>query len=250
MRADRYIVLHEWMWTELGLTGNELIVYAMIYGFSQRGEGSYHGSLAGLPKWVGCSADTGRRVLAKLESAGLIVKTRWTDADNQQRCMYQAVYDGGYVQNEGTCKMPQRYVQNKGTDLNIKDINKYYPQNECVRTREELVQEAKQEFRGMVEAAGAALYTRGMLDAFTDYWSEPFRNPTGRKLLRWQGERTWDTAARLRTWAARDAQKTWNAVPASGRPKLRPAIDPTFDYAENQRRLYEIGRIKDGEDGI
>lgn len=256
MKDDSFITICGWMRTELGLKGNELLAYALFWGFSQDGDGSYHGSLNDLPQWLGCGRRTAMRTIASLESKGLIRKSHWNDSANRVRCMYQAIRQEG--QNDTGVKMTPGEGQNdpgtraKMTPVTtyIKDNNKdIYKSNQSIagaRTREELVADAKREFRERAEAVGG--YTREMMDAFCDYWTEPYTNPVGRKLLRWQGEKTWDMAARLRTWASRDRQFAAKARPAFERPKLRPAIDLTFDYAENQRKIFEIGRIKDGED--
>ena len=38
MQNDNYIVVFGWMCNELGLSGTELLVFALIYGFTQDGE--------------------------------------------------------------------------------------------------------------------------------------------------------------------------------------------------------------------
>lgn len=258
MKDDSFITICGWMRTELNLKGNELLAYALFWGFSQDGDGSYHGSLSDLPRWIGCDRRTAMRTIANLESKGLIRKSHWNDSANNVRCMYQAIRQEG--RNAPGDKMPPEEGQNApGTrgkmppvTSYIKDNNKdIYKSNQSIagaRTREELVADAKREFRERAEAEGGATYTKEMMDAFCDYWAEPYTNPVGRKLLRWQGEKTWDMAARLRTWASRDRQFAAKARPAFERPKLRPAIDLTFDYAENQRKICELGGMHDGED--
>lgn len=46
-------------------------------------------------------------------------------------------------------------------------------------------------------------YGKDMVRAFFDYWSEPNKSKTK---MRFEIERTWDTARRLSTWASRDNQ--------------------------------------------
>ena len=46
-------------------------------------------------------------------------------------------------------------------------------------------------------------YGKEMVRAFFDYWSEPNKSKTK---MRFEIERTWDTARRLSTWASRDNQ--------------------------------------------
>lgn len=38
IRDSNYVVIQGWMITRLGLKGNELMIYAVIYGFTQNGE--------------------------------------------------------------------------------------------------------------------------------------------------------------------------------------------------------------------
>lgn len=61
---------------EMGLKGNELIVFAVINGFSQNGNGSFHGSLAALQEMCGiASRQTITDILKSLVDKGYINKT-------------------------------------------------------------------------------------------------------------------------------------------------------------------------------
>lgn len=61
---------------EMGLKGNELIVFAVINGFSQNGNGSFHGNLAALQEMCGiASRQTITDILKSLVDKGLINKT-------------------------------------------------------------------------------------------------------------------------------------------------------------------------------
>ena len=64
---------------EMGLKGNELIVFAVINGFSQNGNGSFHGSLAALQEMCGISSrQTIIDILKSLIDKNLITKTEVT----------------------------------------------------------------------------------------------------------------------------------------------------------------------------
>lgn len=64
---------------EMGLKGNELIVFAVINGFSQNGNGSFHGSLAALQEMCGiASRQTITDILKSLVDKGFINKTEVT----------------------------------------------------------------------------------------------------------------------------------------------------------------------------
>lgn len=69
-----YITIQEGM-RELGLKGNELIVYAFLNGYSQDGQGCYFGSLAHLQEVCGiASRQTATDILKSLVAKGLINK--------------------------------------------------------------------------------------------------------------------------------------------------------------------------------
>ena len=53
-----YLVINGWMKTRLGLKGTELIVFAIIYGFTQDGTTEYCGGLSYLMEWTDASKPT------------------------------------------------------------------------------------------------------------------------------------------------------------------------------------------------
>ena len=46
LNNKNYIAIADWMVTELNLSARELLIYAIIYGFSQDGGSSFSGSLS------------------------------------------------------------------------------------------------------------------------------------------------------------------------------------------------------------
>ena len=74
IKDGNFISIQGWMVNRLNLKGNELLVYAIIYGFSQDGESRYTGSRRYLADWCGCSVKTVGNALASLVAKGLISK--------------------------------------------------------------------------------------------------------------------------------------------------------------------------------
>lgn len=74
INRDNYITIQGWMVTELGLKGNELLIYAIIYGFSQAENHVFHGSLQYLSLWTNSSKQGVLKSLKSLEQRGLIIK--------------------------------------------------------------------------------------------------------------------------------------------------------------------------------
>lgn len=74
MKAENYISIQGWMRTELELSGTELLLYAVIYGFSQAGMGRFTGTVAYLADWAGCTPRNVKRVLAGMVDDGLLIR--------------------------------------------------------------------------------------------------------------------------------------------------------------------------------
>lgn len=75
VNAEQYIVLQGWMISDLKLKGNELIIYACIYGFSQAENQVFNGSLQYLADWTNSSRQTVINSLKSLIEKGYIEKT-------------------------------------------------------------------------------------------------------------------------------------------------------------------------------
>ena len=72
VKDDNYINIQGWMISRLGLSGASLIIYAIIYGFSQDGESTFQGSRQYLADWCGCSLSGVKKCLRQLQERGLI----------------------------------------------------------------------------------------------------------------------------------------------------------------------------------
>lgn len=70
----QFYTVQGWMISELGLKGNALAVYAIVYGFTQDGASEYAGSSRYLCEWLGCSKKTVLDTLARLTEQGHLVK--------------------------------------------------------------------------------------------------------------------------------------------------------------------------------
>lgn len=88
-----YIHIEGWMREELDLKGNELLVYALIHGFSQEEQGCFFGSLDYVSRMCGCTRPTAIETLKKLRDRGLIHKRELIE-NNVKLCQYTAVVRG------------------------------------------------------------------------------------------------------------------------------------------------------------
>ena len=85
-----YIVIQSFMVSELGLKGNELLIYAIIFGFSQTTGQAFHGSLTYLESWTNSTRPTVISSLKSLVEKGLIEKEEQT-INGVKRCGYYVV---------------------------------------------------------------------------------------------------------------------------------------------------------------
>lgn len=88
LRAENYITIQGWMVTELGLKGNELLLYALIYGFSQD-EGCYTGGLQYAQDWLGCVKNTAIATLKALVDKSLVERIE-TEVNNIKVVHYRS----------------------------------------------------------------------------------------------------------------------------------------------------------------
>ncbi len=74
VRNDNYFQIGGWMINRLNLKGNTLMIYAIIYGFSQDGESSFNGSRQYLCDFTGATKRTIDASLNELLEKNLIIK--------------------------------------------------------------------------------------------------------------------------------------------------------------------------------
>lgn len=75
MSASNYLVIQDWMIEELKLKGMDLIIYAIIFGFSQDERSGFVGSQKYLAFWCNSSIRGVQKSLNKLTQNGLIYKS-------------------------------------------------------------------------------------------------------------------------------------------------------------------------------
>lgn len=89
VKRENYISVHGWMLVDLGLKGNELLIYACIYGFSQAENQVFSGSLQYLADWTNSTKQGVIKCLKSLVEKGYIVKNDKT-INGVKFCEYHA----------------------------------------------------------------------------------------------------------------------------------------------------------------
>lgn len=131
VKDGNYIVIQSFMVADLHLKGTDLIVYAIIYGFSQAENQAYTGSLQYLADWTNCTKQGVMKNLKSLMQKGLIEKKE-TVLNDVKFCEYRATKFNGVVNkvDDGikqslTGGIKQSLTNNIGDDniVNKKDNN-------------------------------------------------------------------------------------------------------------------------------
>ena len=97
VKNENYITIQGWMVNKLQLKGNALMVYAIIYGFSQEENSWFTGTSNYLAEWCNCSRQSISTILKKLVEQGLIEK-KPIEINNVLFNHYKA------ITNYNTCK--------------------------------------------------------------------------------------------------------------------------------------------------
>ena len=74
IKDGNFFTVQSFMIKDLKLSGNNMIIYAVVYGFCQTDGQYFNGSLSYLAEWANCSIKTVQRSLDELEKLGYINK--------------------------------------------------------------------------------------------------------------------------------------------------------------------------------
>lgn len=152
MEKEYYIHIQWWMAQRLKLSGNELLTYAIVYGFSQDGESAFLGSSKYVSYALRVSRPTAIKALDSLTSKGLIIKTQEKINDvvfNRYKANLQVIKDfdrpykeslqWGYKESlQGGYK--ETLHSNKYKELNNKELNKESKKEESNNTQNQQVE--------------------------------------------------------------------------------------------------------------
>lgn len=117
MTDNSYLTIQSWMRTDLNLSGNELLVYAIIYGFSQDGVSRFKGSRQYLADWCGCTVRSIQTTLNNMVDKGLIIKYE-NNIGGVKLCEYAT----NFTTSE-KISPPSEIFSHNNIDNNKRDIN-------------------------------------------------------------------------------------------------------------------------------
>lgn len=205
--SENYVIIHGWMRTELNLKNNSLLVYAIIYAFTQTDEGRFKGGLQYIADWCGATKNGIRNCVKVLIAKGLIDK-------EEKNCNGVNFVD--YWSTPLT-----RVVNNVSQAANFVDPG---GQNSSPQNKEKNNREKNNRFFAP-SVEDVAAYCRGhgyTIDAqyFVDFYASKGWMVGRSKMKDWE--------AAVRNWA-RNAKKTSNCDVGATGVKLLPEDQRSHD---------------------
>lgn len=141
VNSDGYINIQGWMVSDLGLKGNELLIYAIIYGFSQDKESKFTGSRQYLADWTNTTVKNVQNVLNSLVSKGLLTKEEKT-INNIKLCEYKAIRIEKSLEEK---KVPRGRKKFTGVEKNFPEGREKSSPNKLINNLEYKLDTTKQD---------------------------------------------------------------------------------------------------------
>lgn len=169
---ENFIFIQGWMIKELELKGNELMIYAIIYGFSQAENQVFNGSLQYLAEWTNSTKQGVMKNLKSLAEKGYITKKEKV-INNVKFCEYYATKFNGVlnkVEWGGKQSLMGGIKQSLPNNININNIknNKkyiYYGEYQNVFFTEEqykkLINEFPDDYKERIEKLSGYMQSTG-----------------------------------------------------------------------------------------
>ena len=201
MENTNYIQIQGWMINELELKSNELIVYALIYGFCQDGESEFTGSINYICKALRCSRPTAINVLKNLVEKGFLVKRQETV--NSVTFNRYKVFLGVVKKFNEDSKVFSRGVVKKSNEGSKETL----PNNTINNTNTKTLDNRKADFKKSLLNFQNE-YSNDLLKDFFGYWTEHGERD---KKMKYEKEKSFGISRRLTTWAKNQKRFEQNA---------------------------------------
>ena len=232
--SKNFITVQGWMAQNLNLKGNNLLTFALIFGFCQDKESQFKGSLKYICEWLQCSRGTAMNALSFLVENDMIVKkvisknlVTFNEYTISERVVQILNGGGTNIERGGGTKIePNNIVLNNIEDNNTLNIKK----EKTFKTF------SIEDFQNEIKLnRGAANFTAQDCIDFHDYWTETDANGK----MRFTREITWNTDKRMLRWKKNDrtqinGQKT--STKTTKEDVMNGGKDLLLKYAELERQ--------------
>lgn len=203
------------MINELGLSSNELLIYSIIYGFSQDGNSEFTGSMNYLADFINSTRPTVSKCLKNLTDKGFLLKTDRI-IGGQNLPTYRVVnsdftpckesLQGSKESLQPPCKESLHYNNNSNNNSNNSSehpVISFETKNYSKWTKEDFLESIKAAARKRKEDTGKPNFSTKTLNDFFNYWIAPMKS--GKMLF--TDQKSWATMQRLVTWQSRENNK-------------------------------------------
>ena len=232
--SKNFITVQGWMAQNLNLKGNNLLTFALIFGFCQDKESQFKGSLKYICEWLQCSRGTAMNALSFLVENDMIVKkvisknlVTFNEYTISERVVQILNGGGTKIERGGGTKIePNNIVLNNIEDNNTLNIKK----EKTFKTF------SIEDFQNEIKLnRGAANFSAQDCIDFHDYWTETDANGK----MRFKREITWNTDKRMLRWKKNDrtqinGQKT--STKTTKEDVMNGGKDLLLKYAELERQ--------------
>lgn len=105
MKENNYITIPGFLRTRLDLKGSELIITALIYGYSQDGNSWFMGKTEYIAEWAGITDKNVLRCLKSLTEKGILQKKEVFVNNKVKRCYYRFNFECAELQNDTVAEL-------------------------------------------------------------------------------------------------------------------------------------------------
>ena len=238
LKDENYYQIQGWMINRLGLKGITLSVYAVIYGFSQDGEGEYTGSLQYLCDFTGgTSKPTIIKALKELVEKQYILR-REENINSVRFIKYRVNLPLLKIFNGGSKETLPEVVKNfnggsKETLPNNKEYNKSF-NNEIDNIICHLNQRAGTNYRATSKATQEHIKAR----LSEGYTVEDFYTVIDKKCEEWLGTKM-EQYLRPSTLFNREKFESYLNAPISRPEKVQKPKNETSDFMDQLKSMYQ-----------
>ena len=124
MKENNYITIPGFLRTRLDLKGSELIITALIYGYSQDGNSWFMGKTEYIAEWAGITDKNVLRSLKSLTEKEILEKKEMFVNNKAKRCYYRFNFECAELQNSTVAGYQNSTVNNNINNYNNNSIKK------------------------------------------------------------------------------------------------------------------------------
>ena len=185
---NNYVNVQGWMRCLLGLQGSKLMVYAIVFGFSQDGVTEYEGSTRYICDWLGCSRPTATKYLRELTDEKLVLQIV-REVDGVDRNFYRA--NPEHFPFAGAQGGGKNSLQGGGKNSLHKNISKEYTEKikgaKPLPKREVVAAFMLSKIAAKTTNKSPRYWAWAEAEAFLDYYTlGEGRKANGQKLTHWK----------------------------------------------------------------